>query len=175
MKKIFKFMPLVVIALCSMMTISCGDDDNDGDNQKNPSTTLTSSAAILFNCSDNFTDYFDVYLSVNGGAEQKITNLKTTYIAEPPKSLPATVKFTGKVVKKDGIDYENISAASVDFIVGTGTVSGVYNAATQSWSKLNTSISSHPLKFKLPTTAEKLDKYIETCTKYLNKEIVIEK
>lgn len=175
MKKIFKFMPLVVIALCSIMTISCGDDDNDGDNQKNPSTTLTSSAAILFNCSDNFTDYFDVYLSVNGGAEQKITNLKTTYIAEPPKSLPATVKFTGKVVKKDGIDYENISAASVDFIVGTGTVSGVYNAATQSWSKLNTSISSHPLTFKLPTTAEKLDKYIETCTKYLNKEIVIEK
>lgn len=175
MKKIFKFMPLVVIALCSMMTISCGDDDNDGDNQKDPSTTLTSSAAILFNCSDNFTDYFDVYLSVNGGAEQKITDLKTTYIAEPPKSLPATVKFTGKVVKKDGIDYENISAASVGFIVGTGTVSGVYNAATQSWSKLNTSISSHPLTFKLPTTAEKLDKYIETCTKYLNKEIVIEK
>lgn len=175
MKKIFKFMPLVVIALCSIMTISCGDDDNDGDNQKNPSTTLTSSAAILFNSSDNFTDYFDVYLSVNGGAEQKITDLKTTYIAEPPKSLPATVKFTGKVVKKDGIDYENISAASVDFIVGTGTVSGVYNAATQSWSKLNTSISSHPLTFKLPTTAEKLDKYIETCTKYLNKEIVIEK
>lgn len=175
MKKIFKFMPLVVIALCSMMTISCGDDDNDGDNPKGPSTTLTSSAAILFNCSDNFTDYFDVYLSVNGGAEQKITDLKTTYIAEPPKSLPATVKFTGKVVKKDGIDYENISAASGDFIVGTGTVSGVYNAATQSWSKLNTSISSHPFTFKLPTTAEKLDKYIETCTKYLNKEIVIEK
>ena len=175
MKKIFKFMPLVVIALCSMMTISCGDDDNGGDNSKDPSTTLTPSAAILFNCSDNFTDYFDVYLSVNGGAEQKITDLKTTYIAEPPKSLPATVKFTGKVVKKDGIDYENISAASVDFIVGTGTVSGVYNAATQSWSKLNTSISSHPLTSKLPTTAEKLDKYIETCTKYLNKEIVIEK
>ena len=175
MKKIFKFMPLVVIALCSMMTISCGDDDNDGDNPKDPSTTLTSSAAILFNCSDNFTDYFDVYLSVNGGAEQKITDLKTTYIAEPPKSLPATVKFTGKVVKKDGIDYENISAASVDFIVGTGTVSGVYDPATKSWKKFNPNISSHTYTLKLPTTAEKFDKYIETCTKHLNKEVVVEK
>ena len=174
MKKIFKFMPLVVIALCSMMTISCGDDDNGGD-KKDPSSTLTPSAAIAFNCSDNFTDYFDVYLSVNGGAEQKITDLKTTYIAEPPKSLPATVKFTGKVVRKDGVDLENISAATVEFVVGTGTVSGVYNPATQTWSKFNPSISSHTFPQKMPTTAEKLDKYIETCTKYLNKEIVIEK
>ena len=177
MKKIFKFMPLVVIALCSMMIVACGDDDDDngGNDPKDPTTAMISSAAIKFNCSDNFADYFDVYLSINGGAEQKVTNLKQTFIVDPPTSLPATIKFEGRVVRKDGVDFDNISEASVEFDAATANISGVYNAATKEWSNLNMQISSSSLKFSLPNTSEKIDKYLTTCSNRLNKTIEIKK
>ena len=174
MKKIFKFMPLVVIALCSMMIVACGDDDDDngGNNPVNPSEQTVASAGVIFNCSDNFADYFDVYLSVNGAAEQKITDFSKIYVANPPASLPATVKFTGRIEKKEGVDYTQ-SVSGLKFGAGIVKVTGIYNAASNGWSNLKYSSSVSSTAFSLPK--DDLDSYIAKLAEKLNKEVTLEK